>query len=1469
MTPSGVQGFRPSPQQLRVWSMQQEWGTVLPARLKVRVEGELERSLLERAVERVVTRHEILRTTFRSLPGVSVPLQVVGETASVLRVDLDTLADGRQELRLELPALCADAASLELLLGEIVQEYAGREAEGVVLQYPDFSEWQNALLESEETEEGRAFWRARPAPAALRLPFTVKRSTFVPVSIAVPLDAGDVEGVARLASSLGATPVAVLLALWQTLLHRFTAQEEIAVGVLAEGRSYEGLESSIGLLARYLPLGCRLDASTPFRDAVTRAAEELEVTAAWQEFFDWNLLPGGPQRLLAGFDFAKRMPGLESGAARFSEPIFEVPGEPFAVKLSVSWCGETLSLRLAYDAGAVEEEDAQRLAAALRALLAAAIVDPGERVGSLPLLGRCERAALIAASAGPEGRWGAGCVHLLIQGAVEEMPESVAVVHEDRFLSYRELGARADDLARRLRAAGVGPDSIVAISLERSLEIIVAILGTFRAGGAYLPLDPGLPVERRAFMLEDSGAVAMVTVEALRPDLPAAAAQVICLDDPRGATGRAGTLPRAEVAPENLAYILYTSGSSGTPKAVQVEHRQLWNYIHAITEVLGLSPGASWAMVSTFAADLGNTALFSALCRGGVLHVVSQDLTADPHALAESFERHGIDALKIVPSHLEALLAAKSDPRLMPRKCLVLGGEACRWEWIDRLRALAPGCRIFNHYGPTETTVGTSTFRLGTEGSRRSVAPPIGKPLASSRIHLLDTRLEPVPCWVPAELYVAGLGVSRGYLGRPDLTAERFLPDPLAPLPGERLYRTGDLARRLPDGNLEFLGRADDQVKIRGYRVELGEVAAALERHPAVTRAEVLSRETGEGQKRLVAYVTVRRGEVAADHLRAFLRERLPEFMIPTFFVVMDALPLMANGKIDRRALPAPREERPLHDGSTPRNAVEAKLVDVWKAVLGLANVGIEDNFFALGGDSILGIQVVARARQEGLVLHPADLFRYPTVAELALVAGTDGAAIVAPQGPVVGPVALTPIQRRFFELDVPEPHHWNQSLLLEARRRLDPRAVATAVEHLLAHHDALRLRFRRGEEAWRQENTPAEGPVPLSWLDLSALPEGAVRAAIEAAAAQTQTSLDLSRGPMLRVVVFDLGSSRPGRLLMTAHHLVVDGVSWRILLEDLGTAYTQASVGAVPQLPAKTSPYQLWAERLLDHARGPETAAELEIWLEQEGRRPPPLPRDTESSLPDTEGRAERVCVALEAEATEALLRDVPEAYQSQIQEVLLTALVRAFARWTGSPVLQVELEGHGREDLFSDVDVSRTVGWFTSRFPVVLDLGRTASPGDALKSLKEQLRRLPRRGIGYGLLRYLGAGDGLRTRPAPEVSFNYLGQLGDLVSGESLFGPARESVGQMRSPAAPRGHLFQIEAIIAGELQVVWVYSPARHRRDTVELLAASFLDELRGLIDHCRSPEAGSYTPSDFPDLELSQRDLDSILDQVVGG
>ncbi|MFY9555516.1 MAG: condensation domain-containing protein, partial [Blastocatellia bacterium] len=742
----------------------------------------------------------------------------------------------------------------------------------------------------------------------------------------------------------------------------------------------------------------------------------------------------------------------------------------------------------------------------------------------------------------------------------------------------------------------------------------------------------------------------------------------------------------------------------------------------------------------------------------------------------------------------------------------------------------------------------------------------------NTQAHLLDRNLQPAPLGVPGELHIGGSCLARGYLNRPDLTADKFIPDPFSQRPGARLYKTGDIARRLPDGNIEFLGRSDHQVKIRGYRIELGEVESALSKHPAVREVVVQVREAEHNEKRLVAYLSLANGtDIDLSQLRGFLSDRLPVYMIPSAFVSMSQLPRTPHGKIDVQALPAPDGASPTSGRVfvAPRSQNEALLEEIWSNVLGVGPIGMHDNFFELGGDSILSIQIIARASQAGLRLTAKQLFQYQTIAELASAA-SGAPTMRAEQGLITGELPLTPIQRRFVEHNPLDLNHWNHAFLLEVKEGAQPSHLRAAVERLMQHHDVLRLRLVPEEHDWRQSIAGDDGSVPFDEVDLSSLSETEQTAAINGEATRLQTGLNLSEGPLLRTVFFGLGDHKPGRFLIVIHHLAVDGVSWRILLEDLEAAYGQAANGNTIELPPKTTAFKTWAERLSEYARTDAPRSELEYWLAEAVREEDRLPIDFPEG-DNVVGSERSVLIALTPEETSALLQDVPQIYRSRINDLLLTALVQAFEFWSGSHLLLVDLEGHGREYLFEDVDLSRTVGWFTTVFPVALDLPKAAGPGEALKAIKEQLRRVPRSGIGYGLLRYLNddpqVAANLRRRPQAEVSFNYLGQFDQIISASQTFKPAEESVGPTRAPGARRNYLIDVTgSVVRHRLQMRLTYSENLHARSTIERLAEGFGQSLRTLINHCRSAEQGGFTPSDFPLLHLDQDALDKALEEL---
>ena len=598
--------------------------------------------------------------------------------------------------------------------------------------------------------------------------------------------------------------------------------------------------------------------------------------------------------------------------------------------------------------------------------------------------------------------------------------------------------------------------------------------------------------------------------------------------------------------------------------------------------------------------------------------------------------------------------------------------------------------------------------------------------------------------------------------------------------------------------------------------------------------------------------------------------QKLPSYMCPSAYVFLEAFPLTPNGKVDRKALPAPTPEtlHPTHYVA-PRTDIEKQLAGIWQDLLGVDAVGIEDNFFELGGDSILAIQIIARARKAGIEITPKELFQHQTIAALAGVVRMAG-GMEQPQEPVIGPVPLTPIQRWFFEQDFQEPHHFNQAVLLELRQPVHPEIIQEALGHLIQRHDALRLRFKRDDATWRQEHAAPDATVPFTHINLAHLAEAGQREAIEQAANEVQGSLNLSEGPLLRVALLDLVPERNPRLLFVIHHLAVDGVSWRILLEDFQTACAQIGEGKTVSLPPKTTSFKGWSERLMDYARSSRLATEWDYWLSETRRTPcPPLPVDLSGDPEaDTVAPTKTVSVCLDAQETRSLLQDVPGVYRTQINDVLLTALVQAFGDWTGHRMMWVDLEGHGREDIFEGVDLSRTVGWFTSMFPMFLDLRESDPLDEALKSVKEQLRAVPRHGLGYGVLRYLSHGnervDALSSLPRPEVCFNYLGQFGQVLGATLPLAVAPESHGANRSPKGNRTHRIEINASVAADqLKIDWDYSERVHHRETIEGLAQGFIRRLRALIDHCLSAEAGGYTASDFEDAGLDQKGLDKLM------
>ncbi len=1047
----------------------------------------------------------------------------------------------------------------------------------------------------------------------------------------------------------------------------------------------------------------------------------------------------------------------------------------------------------------------------------------------------------------------------LFADQVTRNPQAPAVQFLDQTLTYQALDQKANQVAHLLQANEVGPETLVGVCVERSPDLPIAFLGILKAGGAYLPLDPTYPTDRLTFLLTDAQVSVVITQKHLIERLHhlAPTTTLLCIEH---TTTEPTTPPPCPITPDSLAYVIYTSGSTGKPKGTLLEHRGLVNLALSQREALGIGPGHRVLQFASLGFDASVWEMAIALLSGATLTMAPKDALLPGEPLVQTLRNQKISMTLLPPSVLASLPIVE----LPDLQTLIVGGEACSPELVQ---TWAPKRTLINAYGPTEATVYATMGPCIANGQR----PPIGRPIANTQIYILNPALQPVPVGVPGELCIGGIGVARGYVHRPTLTAERFIPNPFA---RGRLYRTGDLAQWLPDGQIEFLGRLDHQVKVRGFRIELGEIESVLHQHATVETCVVIAREDTPGQKRLVAYIIPHDPAIFSPlALRDHVQQCLPDYMVPAAFVQIDSLPLTPNGKLDQQALPMPAMERQhaRHAYVPPRTDREHTLATIWARLLQLPieTIGTHDNFFELGGDSILSIQVIAAAHQSGLHLLARHIFQYPTIAELAIVA-EETTGVQSEQDILTGSVPLTPIQHWFFEQHFPDPQHWNQAMLLTVSPTLPADHLRQAFALLLDHHDALRLRFTHTADGWQQTYGPTESVVPFEVVNLAHLSADEQTIAIERHAAQTQSHFDLATTPRLRAVLFQRSAGQSHRLLIVINYLAVDGVTWRIFLDDMQAVLRALQQGQAVQLSPKTTSYRQWAHRLIAYAQQPACRQHLVFWQAETSTPTAPLPLDTPDG-DNSESSEQSILQTLSIAETHALLHDVPKAYRTRSNDLLLAALLLAYHRWSGEALLRIELEGHGREDLFADVDVSRTIGWFTSLFPVLLHRPETGGLEQTLIAVKEHLRAIPQHGINYGILRALSPDTAVRSQlqqaPRPDIRFNYLGQFDQVITG--MFQRAPESIGPTRSPRGQRTHLLVIEGmVVEGQLQLTWMYSANLHRRETIATFAHYYMDALRALIDHCTTPDVGRYTPSDFDLVRINDTQLARIA-QAVGG
>jgi amino acid adenylation domain-containing protein/non-ribosomal peptide synthase protein (TIGR01720 family) len=1441
------------------------------------------------------------------------------EIPPLLRSSLLRLDKAEYILLFTMHHIISDGWSTDVMVREIVTLYESltnnqpSTLPELTIQYADYAIWQRQWLQEEILTKQLAFWQQKLAEASV-LPFPIDKprphiQTYQGTKQAFVISPELTNALKILSQQENCTLFMILLAAFKVLLSRYTATEDMVVGSPIANRNRTQIEDLIGFFVNTLVLRTNLAENPTFLELLARVRDcTLSAYANQDVPFDLIVEAIKPDRHLSHTPLFQVMFVLQNAPQSNMElpdltwESLEIVAHTtkFDLTLLIEETETELKANWEYNTDLFNSDTIARMSAHFQTLLAGIITNPQQSIAQLPLLTTKEQQQLLVEWNGTQAEYSLDkSIHQLFEEQVAKTPDAVAVVFGNSNLTYKELNTKANQLAHYLQKNGVKTDILVGICLERSLEMAIAFLAVLKAGGAYVPLDPSYPPERLHLMVEDANLSVLLTPEILLDLIPNSQAKIniICLDTEWETIAQNSSInPVKSVTPNNLAYIIYTSGSTGTPKGVMIPHRALSNHMLWMQTELPLNSSDKVLQKTPFSFDASVWEFYAPLLVGGQLILAKPDGHQAPGYLTELIIKENITILQLVPSLLRVLLEEENIPNCQSLRRVFCGGEILPWELQQRFYNQLKHCQLYNLYGPTEATIDTTYWLCPRQ---EQAINSIGKPISNVQVYILDAYLQPVPIGVPGEIYIGGAGLARGYLNRPELTKEKFITvgaNHLSPLQNNKLYKTGDLGRYLPalkdtasrreaiceavsfrsplghNGKIEFLGRIDNQVKLRGFRIELGEIESKLEQHPQIKQAVVQVREDLANQQRLVAYLVSRQEQSpTTSELRSYLSEKLPEYMIPAVFLFLDSFPLTPNGKIDRNALPIPEITIERELTVNPRNQIESSLVNIWTEVLQVDNIGINDNFFELGGDSILSLQVIAKARGASIQLSPKQIFQYQTIADLATVANTTTAQ-KAEQGLVTGVFPLTPIQQRFFAQKFIDSHHWNQSVILEVNN-CSPTLLAKAVQHLWEHHDILRSHFVETESAWECAiSVGATRELPLDSYQLSELSEDRQRQEIEEIASELQSGFNLSEGQLIKIVWFDLGKQQSSRLLIIAHHLIIDGVSWRILLEDLEIAYQQLSQGKAVKLPAKTTSYKYWAEQLQKYAQSETVKEELNYWLnllEGTGNRDKfqVLPVDFPGG-DNTVASAGTVSITLTEEETQTLLSKVPSAYQTQINDVLLTALVQAFQEWTGSNSLLIELEGHGREDILANVDLSRTVGWFTTIFPVLLNLGTNSNRGETLKTIKEQLRSIPHRGINYGILRYSNNDPSIKKKLQnllqAEVRFNYLGQLDQITHKSSLFQPANESTGNHQSLKGHRDCSLEINsAITKGQLFFDWTYSQALYRETTIQQLAANAIAILRSLITHCQASDFGGYTPSDFPQMQLNQTELDLLL------
>ncbi|KPN13027.1 non-ribosomal peptide synthetase [Bacillus australimaris] len=1480
--------------------------------ISFRMNGPLDVKVLQHSLQQMVQRHESLRTSF-AMSG-DEPVQIIHEHMTLpefevvdvsdltsqeekeqqaaewakreagtpfhlehdalFRVKLIRLSETDHLLLMSIHHIVSDGWSIGIAARELSEWYTamieGREPDlpPLPIQYADYALWQKEYLTGETLDKQLSYWKKQFAVPVeeLILPYDYTRpavQSYRGKTKKYRLSKQLSEQLAALSKTTDSTLYMTLLSAFSTLLHRLSSQDEFVIGSVIAGRNRTEMEQLIGFFVNTLALRIDHSGNPAFTELLERVKETTMGAYAHQDVpfemvvDELNIVrEAGKQPLFQVMFVLQNLP-LEAspmGKATSVLAIEDNDTAKFDLSLFVFEGAEGLQLKLEYDTDLFSDDTMDRFLRYYEHLLACICENPTQPIRQMNYLPEKEKQQLLYEWSGKTAQpAGPLLITDRFEAQVKKTPHAIALESKGKQWTYLELHEKAHRLAAYLQQRGVKPHEPVGLLIDRSPEMIFGVLAIVKAGGAYVPIDPEYPDARIDYMLKDTGIKLLLTKNEWLKKVSINQTELICLDQGYEEFLSEAELLPVSLKPEGLAYINYTSGSTGQPKGVLIPHQAVIRLV-CETDYVTLNEQTRVLQMASFSFDAFTYEIWGALLNGGRLILTDRNTILSMDTLADTLTSHKITTgFLTVP--LFNRLTEEHPEALSGFDALLVGGDALSAAHIRKALPYLPE-GLLNGYGPTENTTFSCVHHIRALDEGQATVP-IGQPIAYSQAYVLDDQLQPVPQGVIGEIYVGGTGLALGYLGDEEKTSQAFIPHPFQE--GARLYKTGDMGRWLSNGIIDCLGRIDHQVKIRGHRVECGEIEAALLSFEDIIECAVIPHQHESGHKRLIGYF-VQKGAWTQQHIRRTLKDMLPDYMVPSLLIELEELPLTANGKVDQKRLPPPewRQEEVDKPAESALSEEERVLEKVWTQLLGTPSIGVHDNYFELGGDSIIVIQMVARLVQEGYVIQPRDVFEKQTISQLALAMKKADVAVTYDQSPVTGDVRLLPIQSWFFEQSMTNQDHWNLSAHIEFKQSVPLEQLTQVLSKIVDHHDMLRAIYTKAADGSWIQTIREPGIIPcVTFFDLTGVSQEEALEQIRLETGACQGTLSLERGEVIKAILFQT-SDHTSELFMATHHLVMDGVSWRIIQEDLLNGLKQLAAGQEIALAKKTASYPQWAEALYEYAQTDQLQEQVSYWQQIIDQEEEGSPFQT-PALFNIEEHAEILSIQLTKDQTDILLRQASQAYRTEVNDLLLSGLAQA----VGKPIL-ITLEGHGREDVFEQMDLSRTIGWFTSSYPIFIPFIQTDVERQ-IKDVKETLRAVPQKGLGYGLLQYMTESR-LLKKAAPQISFNYLGQL-DQIDGEAHLYIADERNGHVHDPKAERQHLIDVYGyVVSGQLQMNFMINRELLQHEEVRQLPQRFKEKMNDILTHCVETKGG-FTPSDFPMVQLTQKQIDELPDNVV--